>query len=116
MDSMSPQPAKGPVIGKDPECREALDRLYAFLDGELTEERRQEIQDHLSTCLPCLEAFDFEAELKMLIATRCRDEVPAQLRVRVALALSEAAVTTVGDQREQGARGGRSDDQRNAGQ
>jgi mycothiol system anti-sigma-R factor len=94
MDSKSSQQGNGPVIGKDPECREALDRLYTFLDGELTEERRHEIQDHLSTCLPCLEAFDFEAELKVLIATRCRDEVPAQLRVRVALALTEAARTT----------------------
>jgi mycothiol system anti-sigma-R factor len=109
MDSKSSHQGTGPVIGKDPECREALDRLYTFLDGELTEERRHEIQDHLSTCLPCLEAFDFEAELKVLIATRCRDDVPAQLRVRVALALSEAARTTVDDEREQGARGGRSE-------
>jgi mycothiol system anti-sigma-R factor len=80
-------------LGKDPECREALDRLYHFLDGELTEERRREIEEHLRTCMPCLEAFDFEAELKLLIARRCRDEVPEQLRVRVAWALSEASVT-----------------------
>jgi mycothiol system anti-sigma-R factor len=78
-------------LGKGPECREALDRLYYFLDGELTEERRHQIQDHLDTCLPCLEAFDFEAEVKLLIARRCRDELPARLRVRVALALSEAS-------------------------
>jgi mycothiol system anti-sigma-R factor len=81
----------GSRLGKDPECREALNRLYHFLDGELTEERRHEIQSHLDTCQPCLEAFDFEAEVKLLIATRCRDEVPAQLRVRVALALREAS-------------------------
>jgi mycothiol system anti-sigma-R factor len=86
-------------LGKDPECREALDRLYHFLDGELTEGRRLEIQEHLRTCMPCLEAFDFEAELKLLIARRCRDEVPEELRVRVALALSEASValSTEGD-------------------
>jgi mycothiol system anti-sigma-R factor len=82
-------------LGKDPECREALDRLYHFLDGELTEDRREVIQEHLRTCLPCLEAFDFEAELRQLIAERCREEVPAQLRLRVALALQEASGTVV---------------------
>jgi mycothiol system anti-sigma-R factor len=117
MDSSSQQ-RNGQTIGKDPECREALDRLYTFLDGELTETRRHEIQEHLSSCLPCLEAFDFEAELKVLIATRCRDEVPAQLRVRVEVALHEAATVVGSDptalaaskNREQGARRGRSNE------
>jgi len=86
-------------LGKSPECREALDRLYHYLDGELTESRRREIKEHLDTCMPCLEAFDFEAELKMLIARRCRDEVPAHLRLRVVQALSEASVS---DERDGG--------------
>jgi mycothiol system anti-sigma-R factor len=74
-----------------PECQEALDTLYHFLDGELTEHRRTEIQQHLAQCSPCLEAFDFEAELKMVIAKRCRDQVPEGLRFRVAAALAEAS-------------------------
>jgi mycothiol system anti-sigma-R factor len=74
-----------------PECQEALDTLYHFLDGELTEVRRLEIQQHLDRCSPCLEAFDFEAELKIVIARRCRDQVPESLRSRVASALAEAA-------------------------
>ena len=48
------------------DCEEALRTLYYFLDGELTPERRQAIQRHLDECSPCLEAFDFEAELKMV--------------------------------------------------
>jgi mycothiol system anti-sigma-R factor len=74
-----------------PECQEALDTLYHFLDGELTEVRRLEIQHHLDQCSPCLETFDFEAELKMVIARRCRDQVPESLRLRVASALAEAS-------------------------
>jgi mycothiol system anti-sigma-R factor len=77
-------------LGKDPECREALNRLYHYLDGELTESRRRQIKEHLDSCMPCLEAFDFEAELKLLIARRCRDEVPVHLRLRVIQALTEA--------------------------
>jgi mycothiol system anti-sigma-R factor len=74
------------------ECQEALDRLYHFLDGELTEERRHQIQHHLDDCSPCLEAFDFEAELKIVIARRCKESVPDALRMRIATALREATV------------------------
>jgi mycothiol system anti-sigma-R factor len=70
-----------------PDCDEAVHRLYHFLDGELTGEKRAEIQRHLDECLPCLEAFDFEAELRILIATKCRDQVPDALRARIAQAL-----------------------------
>ena len=75
----------------EPDCEEALDRLYHFLDGELTEERRVEIRRHLDDCAPCLDAFDFEAELKAVIAKKCREQVPDQLRQRVADALHEAS-------------------------
>ncbi|MGI8492048.1 MAG: mycothiol system anti-sigma-R factor [Acidimicrobiales bacterium] len=78
------------------ECREALDTLYHYLDGELTPQRREAIQRHLDQCSPCLEAFDFEAELKLVIAKRCREQVPDALRARVARALGEASRTFPG--------------------
>jgi len=68
----------------DAGCEEALVALYTFLDGELTEARRVEIRHHLDDCSPCLEVFDFEAELRMVIRQRCRDQVPESLRQRVA--------------------------------
>ena len=69
------------------DCGEALQELYSFLDGALTPERRRSIGAHLDDCHDCLEAFDFEAELKQVIAQRCRDEVPPDLRARIASAL-----------------------------
>jgi mycothiol system anti-sigma-R factor len=78
-------------FGHDAECREALETLYSYLDGELTEDRRQVIRAHLERCSPCLEAFDFEAELKLLIARHCRDHVPERLRLRVEWAIAEAS-------------------------
>jgi len=77
-------------IGKD-DCQEAIHTLYHFLDGELTDDRRLEIQRHLQECSPCLEAFDFEAELKIVVGRKCRDQVPPALRDRVAQALLEAS-------------------------
>jgi mycothiol system anti-sigma-R factor len=73
--------------GKRP-CDEVLHELYHFLDGELTFERRIEIQRHLDECGPCLEAFDFEAELRSVVAERCRERVPDGLRERIAGLLS----------------------------
>jgi mycothiol system anti-sigma-R factor len=79
------------VLSGRSSCREALDTLYWYLDGELTAERRVTIRHHLEECSPCLEAFDFESELKALIARRCRDQVPDALRQRVADALAQAS-------------------------
>jgi mycothiol system anti-sigma-R factor len=71
------------------DCNETIERLYTFLDGELTEERRKEIQIHLDDCSPCLDAFDFEAELRIVISSRCKDHVPDTLRERVLEAILE---------------------------
>ncbi|MGD0320129.1 MAG: mycothiol system anti-sigma-R factor [Acidimicrobiales bacterium] len=71
------------------DCNETLYRLYTYLDGELTEERRQEIKRHLDECEACFDAFDFEADLRILIAQRCKDHVPNALRERVLEALLE---------------------------
>lgn len=72
------------------DCQGAVGRLYHYLDGELTEDRRTEIKRHLDECPPCLDAFDFEAELRQVIADRCRDRVPESLRLRIHDALLEA--------------------------
>jgi mycothiol system anti-sigma-R factor len=73
------------------DCQDALHTLYHFLDGELTAERRAAIQRHLDQCAPCLDAFDFEAELKVVVARSCRDQVPDSLRQKVADVLSQAS-------------------------
>ena len=65
-------------------CQEAVAELYSYLDGALTEERLLVIQSHLQSCGDCDEAYDFEAELKMVIARRCStEEVPESLRIRI---------------------------------
>jgi mycothiol system anti-sigma-R factor len=78
----------------EPECNEALRELYVFLDGELTVERRATIRQHLDGCHDCLEAYDFEAELKMVIARKCVDTPPDHLRERIARALGQPELGT----------------------
>ena len=74
-------------------CDETIERLYTYLDGELTEQRRIEISRHLDLCGPCVGAFGFEAELRKLVANRCQDRVPNALRDRVAQALREESAS-----------------------
>ncbi len=72
----------------DVDCAEAVRQLYVYLDGELTEERRLEIAVHLDDCGPCADAAGFEAELRMVISSRCKDRVPESLISRVAAAIA----------------------------
>ncbi len=77
------------LFGATVDCQEAVHELYHYLDGELTEERREEIRIHLDWCGPCNGAADFEAELRKVIANRCKDRVPDSLIRRVAEAIDE---------------------------
>jgi len=71
------------------DCVEAVHLLYHYLDGELTTERRVLIRQHLDDCPPCGQAFDFEAELRVVIAQKCREQVPPELVERVRKAIGQ---------------------------
>jgi mycothiol system anti-sigma-R factor len=66
------------------DCGAAIHQLYHYLDGELTDDRRHQIAEHLDYCAPCADAAGFESELRQVIADRCKDHVPDSLRRRVA--------------------------------
>ena len=65
------------------DCNAMIARLYHFLDGELTEERRLGIQAHLDACPSCFGAFDFEAELRIVVSKRVHTVVPEALVLRI---------------------------------
>ncbi|HEY6472718.1 MAG TPA: mycothiol system anti-sigma-R factor [Acidimicrobiales bacterium] len=77
------------LFGPTVDCVEAVHELYSYLDGELTEVRRQEISVHLDWCGPCGGAAQFEEDLRRVIANRCKDRVPQSLIERVAAAIDE---------------------------
>jgi mycothiol system anti-sigma-R factor len=71
------------------DCEKATYRVYRYLDGELTVYRRWSIRRHLDKCPPCAQGFDFELELRQVVSSKCRDEVPDTLRRRIAQALDQ---------------------------
>ena len=71
------------------DCDEAIAELYAFLDGELDDRVMLQVETHLRRCSPCLEAFDFEADLRRVIAAKCTEQVTPEVRARVCGLLHE---------------------------
>jgi mycothiol system anti-sigma-R factor len=82
------------------DCEEILRDLYPYLDGELSESARAEIQGHLDDCLDCLHVYDFQAELRLVIAKKCKEQtVPPGLlaRVRECLGLDPTTTEATGE-------------------
>lgn len=67
----------------DHECEEAITQLYAYLDGELEADVIVRVETHLRRCSPCLEAYDFESELRKVIAAKCQDQLPQDAKQRI---------------------------------
>ena len=76
-------------------CDDARHTLYEFLDGELTAEVKQEIQQHLEACAPCFEKFDFEAEVLLIISRKCSEQVPPGLHEKILAALRNDGTSPV---------------------
>ncbi|WP_327089650.1 mycothiol system anti-sigma-R factor [Nonomuraea sp. NBC_01738] len=68
----------------DTDCREVLEKVYAYLDGELAEGDCADIRVHLDECSPCLKEYDLDKAVKQLVAKHCGcDPVPGDLRSKV---------------------------------
>lgn len=80
-------------IDPKPDCTKAAHELHVYLDGELTEESRRTIQAHLDKCPPCHDAFDFEAELRRVLADRLHRRVPSDLADRIRRAIEHERAT-----------------------
>jgi len=68
----------------DTDCREVLDRVYEYLDGEMEQLDCAKIKQHLEECGPCLRQYDLDEALKALVRRSCACEpAPEQLRARI---------------------------------
>lgn len=66
------------------ECREALARVHAYLDGELEADLHDSVLRHVQECPPCEHRFGREGEIKELLRRSCAcTAAPESLRIRV---------------------------------
>jgi mycothiol system anti-sigma-R factor len=75
------------------DCREVLEEVYLYLDGEVDSSRRDLIREHLDECAPCLRKFGLEQAVKVLVARSCgRDRAPESLRISVLTQLRQVRI------------------------
>jgi len=66
------------------DCNDCVERLYAFLDTELSETELDQVRLHLDGCTDCDDNFVFEARFLEQLRDCCTsDTAPADLRARV---------------------------------
>lgn len=66
------------------DCREALDLLYDYLDGELTPERARDVREHLEHCQQCFHLSRFEDAFIRFLEARARSRrAPPSLKMEV---------------------------------
>ena len=72
-----------PPAAVDDACAAALQRLWSYVDAELTADDEAELRDHLAGCPPCLAEYSIDVVLKNLVRRSCQEEAPVELRVRI---------------------------------
>jgi anti-sigma factor (TIGR02949 family) len=70
-------------------CREAIEQLWAFLDGELPDNDADRVHDHLKACAACYPHYDLQRAFRAFLKTHSNSEAPQGLRRRIFLRLLE---------------------------
>jgi mycothiol system anti-sigma-R factor len=74
-------------------CAEAVKQLWEYLDGVVEESQRELIEEHLAFCRRCCGELEFAEELRTFLASRADDELPPDVRARLAATLDELGGT-----------------------
>lgn len=70
-------------------CEDALERLWAYIDGELSEADAKGVASHLDACKGCFPQYDFRKAFCAFLRQHAQKPVPPNLRRRVFMALLE---------------------------
>lgn len=75
------------------DCNEVLRNVYAFHDQELSADEADDIRAHLMACEPCLDSFQVEEAMRVLVRRCCSGQkAPQDLRMRIHLEYSHTVV------------------------
>src|SRR3990172_8461857 len=65
------------------DCREAVRRMWPFLDRSLEPHPTEELETHLETCKRCGGELEFSREVRGMVTTTISPAMPDELRERV---------------------------------
>jgi mycothiol system anti-sigma-R factor len=83
----------------DFDCDQALPKLYAFIDNELTPDELRAMQQHLEGCDSCTYEYDVRVKLKGVIHDSCIDAAPVAVKQRIAARIATARAAAEADPR-----------------
>ena len=72
------------------ECEEALDRLFEFIDGELTAAELEHVATHLKECPPCEAERQLNEKIKSRVSATGGECAPEALRARIVSTIQAA--------------------------
>jgi len=67
------------------DCEQALSELEAYLDGELAEPGRAEVESHLFGCAHCFDRGEFRRRVREIVGRKCgiRADLPSGVAERI---------------------------------
>jgi anti-sigma factor RsiW len=65
------------------ECREAVERLWAYLDNDLDDVDKHAVDDHLAFCLRCCGELAFAREVRGMLARGSALRMPPDVQERL---------------------------------
>jgi len=68
---------------KDIGCLEAIEQIYAYLDGELTEAEVTDFEHHMGHCRSCFSRKELETELTKKLKKSSKEKIPDSLQNRL---------------------------------
>jgi anti-sigma factor (TIGR02949 family) len=70
-------------------CAEAVKQLWEYLDGELSDDSRAAVEEHLGFCRQCCGEAEFATELRAFLARQAAEEMPSDVRARLLATLDD---------------------------
>lgn len=71
-------------------CKEAVRRLWEYLDGTVGEADRAALEEHLARCRRCCAELEFAEELRKFLRESGDEEIPGDVMARLNATLEEA--------------------------
>jgi len=72
------------------DCQEFHLQVFTYMDGELSVIEQREVTLHIEVCPSCAQVLAYEVRIREVVAQRCCEPAPEEMRDRVLRALGLA--------------------------
>ncbi|RJN33061.1 mycothiol system anti-sigma-R factor [Nesterenkonia natronophila] len=74
------------------EAVERLERIYEYLDGALSRDDINDVQNHLSDCPECASDYDLECLIRSVVKRSCTEQAPETLKLTIIQRISQIKI------------------------